>query len=108
MSAEDTGGYEDWLRRHCPIDEDDLDYKHQEMADPAHPFPFFRGTYYLWARHWPETCPPLLGRPRVLAVGDLCSDSPRSLSHSDRSAGMVSGWEHFEQTVVLPARISSD
>jgi hypothetical protein len=71
MVTDETTGYEDWLRQHCKLDEDDLAYKHQQMSDPADPFPFFRGAYYLWGRRWAEVCPELLGAPRVLAVGDL-------------------------------------
>jgi hypothetical protein len=71
MSAEDTARYEEWLGRHCHLDQEDLNYKHELMADEGNPFPCFRGTYYLWARHWPTVCPELLSAPRVLAVGDL-------------------------------------
>ena len=68
-----TRDYEDWLSAaiSIPLDRADLDFKHQQMADPANPFPFFRGTYYRWARHWPKTAGPLADAPLVLAIGDL-------------------------------------
>jgi Uncharacterized protein conserved in bacteria (DUF2252) len=68
-----TRDYEDWLAAaiSIPLDRADLDYKHQQMADPANPFPFFRGTYYRWARQWPKAAGPLADAPLVLAVGDL-------------------------------------
>lgn len=67
----DTAEYEGWLRRVVEVYEPDLAYKHQQMSDPANPFPFFRGTYYRWVRLWPAVCPGLIDAPRVLAVGDL-------------------------------------
>jgi hypothetical protein len=67
----DTVGYEAWLAGFCPPHEPDLRYKHEQMADRRDPFPFFRGTYYRWARRWPAVCPDLTGAPRVLAVGDV-------------------------------------
>jgi uncharacterized protein (DUF2252 family) len=68
-----TRGYEDWLAAAlpAPLYQVDLSYKHRRMADPADPFPFFRGTYYRWVRLFPAACPPLAAAPRVLAVGDL-------------------------------------
>jgi hypothetical protein len=68
-----THEYESWLAAAlpAPVYQPDLDYKHQRMADPADPFPFFRGTYYRWAQHWTQTAGPLAAAPRVLAVGDV-------------------------------------
>jgi hypothetical protein len=66
-----TAGYEAWLAGFCPLHAPDLAHKHARMADPAEPFPFFRGTYYRWASLWPAACPGLAEAPRVLAVGDL-------------------------------------
>jgi hypothetical protein len=68
---DDTDSYETWLGRFIALQADDLDYKHAVMADPDDPFPFFRGTYYRWLRHWPGLCPDLAAAPRVQAVGDL-------------------------------------
>lgn len=68
-----TSEYEDWLATVIPfgLDRADLDYKHQQMADPANPFPFFRGTYYQWARQWPKAAGHVADGPQVLSVGDL-------------------------------------
>jgi hypothetical protein len=66
-----TRSYESWLAGHTPLYQPDLDYKHKQMADPADPFPFFRGTYYRWAQRWAEAAGSLADAPAVLAVGDL-------------------------------------
>lgn len=63
-----TNQFETWIASFGPLFPSDLAFKHERMADPDDPFPFFRGTYYRWPHHWrghgTET-------PRVLAVGDL-------------------------------------
>src|SRR5262249_35113265 len=71
--ASATRGYEDWLGSvlPAPVARPDLDYKHERMADPNDPFPFFRGTYYRWAQLWAEAAGPLATAPRVVAIGDL-------------------------------------
>jgi hypothetical protein len=63
-----TASYESWLGRFTDLNESDLEYKHLRMHKR---FPFFRGTYYLWAAQWPEVCSDLCDAPRVLGVGDL-------------------------------------
>src|SRR5579864_7835574 len=67
--AEATTAYEDWLRQRIPVVEDDLTYKHEQMATAA--FPFLRATFYRWTQLWPVLCPDLAIAPHVLAVGDL-------------------------------------
>ncbi len=66
-----TSSYEAWLARFCPLNAPDLAYKHTQMADPADPFPFFRGTYYRWATLFPAACPALTAAPHALSIGDL-------------------------------------
>jgi hypothetical protein len=66
-----TADFEDWLARHTPLDGKDLAYKHKQMTNDRHAFPFFRATFYRWAQLWPEVCPDLAAAPAVLAVGDL-------------------------------------
>ncbi len=66
-----TRDYESWLGGKTPFDHSDIQYKHARMSDPGDPFPFFRGTYYRWAQHWPEVCADLVEAPRVLGIGDL-------------------------------------
>lgn len=65
-----TASYEAWAAGFAPPYRPDLDHKHELMADPRDPFPFFRGTYYLWASRWPRMCADLADAPPVLAVGD--------------------------------------
>lgn len=64
-----TSKYEAWLGKHITILEQDLELKHQHMAED--PFPFLRATFYRWAQVWPKACPDLAKAPHVLAVGDL-------------------------------------
>ena len=68
-----TREYEGWLAKAIgiPLEQLDLDFKHERMADADDPFPFFRGTYYRWAQHWTEKAGPLADAPRVLSIGDL-------------------------------------
>lgn len=66
-----TRSYESWLGEAVHLYQPDLDYKHQQMADPTDPFAFFRGTYYRWVQRWNAAADDLLNAPVVLAVGDL-------------------------------------
>lgn len=68
-----TREYEGWMRSRAPLVESHLRDKHAMMK--ADPFQFFRGTYYRWAKLWPELCRALLDTPVVLSVGDLHVDS---------------------------------
>jgi hypothetical protein len=68
---EATTNYETWLGSFCVLYGPDVAYKHEQLANPTDPFPFFRGTYYRWAQLWPASCPDVMSAPRVLAVGDL-------------------------------------
>src|SRR6516165_2004832 len=67
-----TNKYEEWLRRRLSINEEDVQYKHERMADS--PFEFMRATFYRWMQRWPEYCKELVSAPEVLTVGDLHSD----------------------------------
>jgi hypothetical protein len=64
-----TEQYETWLRGQIPVQEKDLQVKHQKMADGL--FEFFRATYYRWAQQWTDVCPVLAKTPECLAVADL-------------------------------------
>lgn len=66
---ESSKSYEAWAGKRTKILREDLELKHQRMAESA--FPFFRATFYRWAQIWPEVCPDLVKAPKVLAVGDL-------------------------------------
>src|SRR5215470_8916576 len=64
-----TDRYEAWLRTQIPVREQDLESKHEKMAEGL--FEFFRATYYRWAEHWTAICPALAAAPQCLAVADL-------------------------------------
>jgi Uncharacterized protein conserved in bacteria (DUF2252) len=68
-----TNKYEEWLRRRLSINEEDVQYKHERMADS--PFEFMRATFYRWMQLWPEYCKELVSAPEVLTVGDLHTDN---------------------------------
>jgi uncharacterized protein (DUF2252 family) len=98
--VESTAGYEAWLARFCPLYAPDLAYKHAQMADPANPFPFFRGTYYRWVSLWPAACPDLTSAPRVLAVGDLHVENFGTWRDAD--ARLCWGINDFDEADHLP------
>src|SRR5262245_30510032 len=65
----DTQNFESWLGKQTNLISKDLALKHEAMDSGV--FPFFRATFYWWARHWPQECQDLAMAPQVLAVGDL-------------------------------------
>src|SRR5207248_373594 len=77
-----------------------LEYKHERMADPDNPFPFFRGTYYRWVQHWPDVCPELADAPRVLAVGDLHVENYGTWRDAD--GRLAWGVNDFDEADELP------
>jgi hypothetical protein len=95
-----TADYERWLAQHCPLYAPDLEYKHARMADPADPFPFFRGTYYRWVTLWPEACPEEASAPRVLAIGDLHLENYGTWRDAD--ARLCWGVNDFDEVDELP------
>ncbi len=66
---EATFEFEKWLGAQLPIIKQDIQLKHELMAEAV--FPFFRATFYRWLQLWPEVCGELAKAPKVLAVGDL-------------------------------------
>lgn len=68
-----TRRYEEWLAASVTsgLEQSDLNFKHERMADPVDPFPFFRATYYRWTQIWNGSAGVLEDAPRVLSVGDL-------------------------------------
>lgn len=91
--VDDTTSYETWLGGFTEIDADDLARKHALMADRRDAFPFFRGTFYRWLRHWPSICPELTIAParpvgRRRACGQLWD-----MARSGRTVGL--GRERF-------------
>jgi hypothetical protein len=70
--VEATRTYEDWMRQNFQIIKEDLDLKHDNMAEDI--FIFMRATFYRWIQLWADdTSFGKLrdGIPNVLAVGDL-------------------------------------
>jgi hypothetical protein len=94
-----TQRYEDWLRTQVSVREDELHYKHDQMA-LKDDFPFFRGTYYRWAERWPLVCEGLQTAPRVLAVGDLHVENFGTWR--DREGRLVWGINDFDEADDLP------
>ncbi len=96
-----TADYEAWLAATVgvPLVADDLRHKHRLLADPTDPFPFFRGTYYLWAHRWPEE-QALADAPRVLAVGDLHVENFGTWRDAD--ARLCWGVNDFDEADDLP------
>jgi hypothetical protein len=93
-----TEEYEAWLSRHTPLVEDDLTFKHQQMAKGV--FPFLRATYYRWAQVWPAVCPELAGAPGVLAVGDLHIENFGTWR--DTEGRLVWGVNDFDEASRIP------
>ncbi|MDR3709036.1 MAG: DUF2252 family protein [Capsulimonadaceae bacterium] len=90
--------YEDWLRLHTALVDEDLELKHKEMAEGA--FPFLRGTFYRWVQRWSKVCENLTGAPVVLAVGDLHIENFGTWR--DREGRLVWGINDFDEAAYLP------
>ena len=95
-----TRDFEAWLGRQTPLDPADIEYKHGRMSDAQDPFPFFRGTYYRWAQHWPRVCADLSGAPRVLGVGDLHVENFGTWR--DREGRLCWGINDYDEADELP------
>jgi len=93
-----TTSYEAWLAKELRILPEDLEHKHQLMAES--PFPFLRATYYRWAQIWAETAEGLAKTPVVLAVGDLHVENFGTWR--DAEGRLVWGVNDFDETAALP------
>src|ERR1700691_1013467 len=93
-----TRKYEDWLRLHIRVVEQDLQFKHEQMA--AGLFPFFRGTFYRWLQMWPVGCPELDRVPHILSVGDLHVENFGTWRDTD--GRLVWGVNDFDECYPLP------
>src|ERR1700679_3630053 len=93
-----TRKYEDWLRLHIRIVEQDLQFKHEQMA--AGLFPFFRGTFYRWLQMWPEGCRELDQVPQILSVGDLHVENFGTWRDAD--GRLVWGVNDFDEAEWMP------
>ncbi len=98
-----VGKYETWLREQLNSDvfEDDVDDKHQKMADGA--FQFLRATYWHWAETIYATCPDLKDGPEVLAVGDIHIENFGTWR--DEEGRLVWGVNDFDETAYMPYAI---
>jgi uncharacterized protein (DUF2252 family) len=94
-----TEEYEAWLRAYLPaVIEEDLEFKHQEMATSV--FPFLRATFYRWAQRWPKLCPHLAAAPSVLGIGDLHVENYGTWR--DDEGRLVWGINDFDEAAWLP------
>jgi hypothetical protein len=98
--VEATAAYESWLGSVVDLDQPDLAHKHDQLSDPADPFPFFRGTYYRWAQHWPAVCEGVADAPPVLAVGDLHVENFGTWRDAD--GRLCWGVNDFDEADALP------
>src|SRR5262249_20170445 len=95
---DDTHRYEAWLRRHCVVVEQALDYKHERMRKNA--FVFLRATYYRWAKKIEDWCPELADAVPVLSVGDLHTENFGTWR--DREGRLIWGVNDFDEAAVIP------
>jgi hypothetical protein len=95
-----TRRYESWLAGLFALHQPDIDYKHDQMAHPSDPFPFFRGTYYLWVLRWKEAAGELADAPTVVAVGDLHLENYGTWRDSD--GRLCWGVNDFDEVDRLP------
>ena len=67
--VDSTADFERWLASQTALVPEDLEVKHQRMAEDL--FPFLRATFYRWAEVWPIVCAELDKGLQLLGVGDL-------------------------------------
>jgi hypothetical protein len=96
-----TTSYEAWLAKELRLLPEDLEKKHELMAEA--PFPFLRATYYRWVQIWAETAAGLAKTPVVLAVGDLHVENFGTWR--DAEGRLVWGVNDFDETAPLPMAI---
>lgn len=93
-----TDDYESWLGTSIPLLKEDLEYKHDRMADDL--FEFMRATFYRWMQLWSSYCAELNDAPEVLCVGDLHTDNFGTWR--DIEARLVWGINDFDEAYPLP------
>ena len=96
-----TTAYEEWLGRHLTLVPQDIELKHQHMAES--PFLFLRATFYRWMQLWPVHAGPAAKAPSVLAVGDLHVSNFGTWR--DKEARLVWGLNDFDEAFTLPYTI---
>jgi len=93
-----TKRYENWLRTHTPLVEEDVALKHQHMAQDL--FSFLRATFYRWMQLWPDVCVSLAEAPSVLAVGDLHVENFGTWR--DLEGRLIWGINDFDEAFPMP------
>ena len=63
-------------------------------------FSFLRATLYRWAQQWHEVCHEVAGAPRVLAIGDLHTNSFGTWR--DAEGRLAWGVDDFDEAYPLP------
>lgn len=96
--VESTERYETWLANQMPLNQSDLEFKHQQMATSG--FAFFRATYYRWGQKWEKVCGKAGESPKVLAVGDLHVENFGTWR--DLEGRLVWGVNDFDEAIELP------
>ena len=93
-----TRKFEEWLNLHTHVVQEDIKFKHKEMACSA--FPFLRATFYRWVQVWPEICEEVAKAPRVIAVGDLHVENFGTWR--DAEGRLIWGVNDFDEAAVMP------
>jgi hypothetical protein len=96
-----TRDYEAWLAARLTLIPEDLNLKHQHMAEGV--FPFLRATFYRWVQTWPLVCPELAAGPKVLAVGDLHIENFGTWR--DCEGRLIWGVNDFDEVFSMPYSI---
>jgi hypothetical protein len=98
--VEVTESYEKWLRSFIDVNQEDLNWKYERMADRSDSFPFFRGTYYRWAQTWSFMCPQAAQAPQCLCVGDIHVENFGTWRDAD--GRLCWGVNDFDDADVMP------
>src|SRR5262249_23614916 len=93
-----TERYERWLGRHLTILPEDIECKHNAMAEGV--FPFLRATYYRWAQTWKKICGSAAHAPSALATGGLHVENFGTWRDSE--GRLVWGVNDFDEAAILP------
>ena len=97
-----TAHYEEWMRKHINVLEDDLRAKHEAMTVDS--FSFLRATFYRWAQLLsPELCPAVAHAPTVLGVGDLHIENFGTWR--DAEGRLIWGVNDFDEATDFPYTI---
>ena len=95
---EATQEYEAWLAERIKLIREDVERKHEFMAEA--PFPFLRATFYRWSQVWPQVSPESTQAPVVLAVGDLHVENFGTWR--DIEGRLIWGINDFDEAARLP------